>query len=421
MGKRHTRPMDRRQFLARGTLGTLGAGMTLSAAGGVGALLAAQEPKPKRIRKDGMVYRRLGRTELMVSELGMGGSPNPEPPIFTVAVDRGVNYTDSSAGYSRGNSERNIGAVVKGRRDKVVISTKFHPHRFEDDVTAKCIEATEAALERIQTDYIDIMCVHGASDPQHPCLNDEVLAAFEQLKKDGKIRFVGVSNHKDPANVLPPIIESGHYDVVLLAFNAFSGTKVTPEDIKAGKVYDNWLEDSGLQRVLDLAMQHDVGLVAMKSRAGGDRQSLEGYKVGETTLMQAKLKWILSHEAVASVLSEMLNFDILKENLAAAGTTLTAQEQAMLREHVLANSADVCRMCATCVRACPRNVPIPDILRYVMYHDEHGKVQRARRSYRRRVSAGTFASCSGCDACVRACPHRLDIKAKLAYAHSILA
>jgi len=419
MSKRQRRAMDRREFIARSAMGAVGVGMAVGAAGVPGTLLAAEETKPKRISKGGMVYRRLGRTELMVSEISVGGSPSPQPSIFTVALDRGVNYCDSSVSYGRGEGERTIGRVVKGRRDQVVISTKFHPGRFDENVKARCIEAVEAALERLQSDYIDIMCVHGGGPDT--CLNDEVVAAFEQLKNDGKIRFTGVSNHNDPVNVLPPIIRSGHYDVVLLALSRFSGTKVTEQDVKAGKVYDDWLQDSGLQSVLDLAAEHDVGLVAMKSMAGGARQNVEQYQVGDTTLPQAKLKWVLDREGVASCLSELLSFDILKENLAIVGTTLTAEEQAMLREHVLAKSADVCRMCGACQHACPANVPIPDILRCVMYHDEHGKLQRARRSYRRRVSAGTFAGCAGCDACIRACPHGLDIKRKLAYAHSILA
>jgi hypothetical protein len=410
--------MQRREFLVRSAMGAVGAGIAVGAAGIPPTLLAQEQTKPKRIRKNGMVYRRLGRTELMVSEISVGGSPSPQPSIFTVALDRGVNYCDSSASYGRGEGERAIGQVVKGRRDKVIISTKLHPQRSDPNLKAKSIEAVEAALGRLQSDYIDIMCVHGGGPDI--CLNDEVVAAFEQLKKDGKIRFTGVSNHSDPSNVLPPIIESGHYDVVLLALNPFSGSRVGA-DAQADEVHADWLKESGRQGVLDLAMQHDVGIVTMKSMAGGALQNLEKYKTGETTLPQAKLKWVLDREEVSSVLSELLSFDILEENLAVVGTTLTAAEQAMLREHVLSKSADVCRMCAACRRACPAGVPIPDILRYVMYHDEHGKVQRARRSYRRRVSATTFAACAGCDACIRACPHGLDIKAKLAYAHRILA
>ncbi|MGD8239999.1 MAG: aldo/keto reductase [Armatimonadota bacterium] len=421
MPKRKPRALDRREFLARGAMGAV----ALGASGVPSTLWAQEETKPKRITKNGMVYRRLGRTELMVSEISVGGSPSPEPSIFTVALDRGVNYCDSSASYGRGEGERTIGQVIKDRRDQVIVSTKFHPQRFDENIKAQSIEAVEAALERLQSDYIDIMCVHNGS--AETCLNDDVLAAFQQLKEDGKIRFVGLSCHDDPANNLPPIIESGHYDVVLLALNPFTRDRLGANE-QADELHDDWLKDSGRQPVLDLAMEHDVGIVAMKSMAGGAMQNLEKWQAGEatpgaspTTLPQAKLKWVLDREEVSSCLSELLSFDILKENLAVVGTTLTAEEQAMLREHVLQMSAHVCRMCGTCRRACPANVPIPDILRCVMYHDEHGKVHRARRSYRRRVSATTYASCGDCGACARACPHNLDIKRKLAYAHSILA
>jgi len=407
--------MDRREFLARSAMGAVGAGVAL---GAPPALWAAEETKPTRITENGMVYRRLGRTELMVSEISIGGSPSPQPSIFTVALDRGVNFCDSSAAYGRGEGERTIGQVIKDRRDKVIVCTKFHPQRFDDNIKARSIEAVEAALERLQSDYIDVMCVHGGNP--ETCLNDDVLAAFEQLRQDGKIRFTGLSNHNDPTNTLPPIIESGHYDVVLLALNPFSGGRLGA-DAQADELHDDWLEESGRQRVLDLAMQHDVGIVAMKSMAGGAVQNLGKWQVGDTTLPQAKLKWVLDREEVSSVLSELLTFDILKENLAVVGTTLTGAEQAMLREHVLARSAHVCRMCAACVRACPADVPIPDIMRCLVYHDEHGKVQRARRSYRRRVTAMMYASCGNCSACLGACPHGLDIKRKLAYAHSILA
>ncbi len=420
MSQQNGRKINRREFLGQGLAGAIGVGVALGSSGAGSPAWAAEENAAKRLRKGGMVYRRLGRTELMVSELGLGGSPSPPPPVFSAALDRGVNFVDSSAVYGRGQGERNIGRMIKGRRDKVIVCTKFHPYRFQTDVKAQSVKAVEDALERLQTDYIDIICVHGASAPEQ-CLNDDVLAAFAQLKQEGKVRFTGLSNHSDPAHVLPPIIESGHYDVILLALSVFSGTRVTRADVKAGKVYDNWLADSGLQAVLDLAQERDVGIVAMKTMAGGARQKLAKYQVGETTLPQAKLKWALSREAVACALSEMLNFDILDENLAVVGTTLSANEQTMLRQHILDRSADVCRMCGTCLRACPAGVPILDILRYITYHDEHGKIRHARQSYRRHVSAHTFAACADCDACRRACPHGLDIPAKLRYARSVLA
>jgi predicted aldo/keto reductase-like oxidoreductase len=65
-------------------------------------------------------------------------------------------------------------------------------------------------------------------------------------------------------------------------------------------------------------------------------------------------------------------------------------------------------------------VPIPDILRYVMYHDEHGKAQQARREFNRHVSGLLLAACTGCDSCARACPHGLNIPARMRYAGEVL-
>lgn len=409
--------MTRREFIGRSVGVAAGVGLGLSLPAGPAS---AQAPGPKVVRRGGMVYRRLGRTELMVSEISVGGSPSPEPAVFSAALDRGVNYMDTSINYGNGNGERQVGQVVKGRRDKVIISTKIGSGRLKGNRTQELITAAEDAMERLQTDYIDIWCLHGVGSTQE-CLNDEILAGFERLKKDGKIRFAGVSSHADPVTVVPAIIQSGYYDVVLQPFNYFSASRVRQEDVKAGKVYENWVEESGIQGVLDLAKKHDVGLVAMKTMAGGDRQNLKTHQTGNTTLPQAKLKWVLGHDAIATALSEVLTFQILDENLAVVGQTLTVEEQAMLQEHLLARSQDVCRMCFRCAAACPASVPIPDVLRCITYHDEHGKRKLARRLYRDYAATTPLTACQHCHICAKTCPHQINIPAKLEYARSILA
>ncbi len=417
MTKDDRSPVTRRDFVRQAALGAIGAGAAL----GTGSLALGQEGAPEPadhpLKKGDMVYRRLGRTNLMVSELAVGGSPSPNPAVFTEALDRGINLVDSSAAYTRG--EEAIGEVVEGRREQVVISTKCHPQRMEDPEN-QVVAACETALGKLKTDYIDIWCVHGVNKPEL-FLNDAVQAAFAQLREQGKIRFAGVSCHSDPANVLPPLIESGKLDVILLAFNVFSGTTVKQEDVKAGKVYDNWLADSGLQGVLDLAKQNDVGVVAMKTMAGGARQKLDAYQTGDTTLAQAKIKWVLSHEAVAAALSEVLSYEILEENLGVVGQTLTPEDQAMLYDHVRERSASVCRMCGTCQRVCPANVPIPDILRCITYRDLHGKPEYAQVVYREVVASNFRAGCGDCARCAQACPHGLDIPAQLRRARRVFA
>lgn len=413
--------MNRREFIRTSALGVLGTHtlfglLGCSQKGNEQAASLFGDSMHGRIRRGDMYYRRLGRTGLMVSEISLGGSPVPPEPVFRKAVEMGVNYVDTSSTYSNGNSERMIGKIMESRRDKFYVATKFHPVIGQKTKSKEAlIEEMEGSLTRLKTDYVDILLVHGASNSDI-LANEEVLAAFDQLKKDGKIRFTGVSCHVDPVRVLTPAIQSGKYDVINVAYNAYSG-----DQVENGKVYDDYLARSGIEKVIALAKENDVGVVAMKTMAGGDRQNLEAFKTEGVSIPQAKLKWVLQNDAVAAIITEMVNFDILDENLAVSGVDMSSTERKVLSEYVKATSEDYCRMCGTCLRHCPLEIAIPDIMRYAMYHDGYGKTDVARREYRRLPVANTFLGCNLCGRCETICPYGLQIVRKLRNAHQMLA
>ena len=113
----------RREFLKSAAIGGIGAPLALRTglSGGMGPGQA------ERRENNGMFYRRLGRTDLWISEISLGSSPLPDWTVFRTILDRGVNYVDSSHGYSRGNSERQIGRAMREvGRDNLHIGTKFH-------------------------------------------------------------------------------------------------------------------------------------------------------------------------------------------------------------------------------------------------------------------------------------------------------
>ncbi|MHC4946367.1 MAG: aldo/keto reductase, partial [Planctomycetota bacterium] len=282
--------------------------------------LASQEeklaPEAGVRQKGALKYRRLGRTNLMISEISLGGSPVPPEPVFKKAIEMGVNYVDTSSTYSNGNSERIIGKMIKGRRDRFHVATKFHPGR-KYKTRKGLIEEVEGSLSRLETDYIDVLLFHGAKSPEWP-LNEEVLAAFELLRKQGKIRFTGVSCHNDPVGVLTPLIESGHYDMITLGYNAYSG-----ELVEKDKVYKDYLKRSGIEKVIALARQKDVGVLAMKTMAGGERQDLAAFRKEGVSLPQAKLKWVLQNASINGLITEMTSFEMLEENLAASSRPMT--------------------------------------------------------------------------------------------------
>src|SRR6202522_4810662 len=159
-----------------------------------------------------MEYRRLGASGFTAPALSFGcgtfggkgdffnawGSTDDKGArsLVDVCLEAGVSMFDTADIYSAGESERILGTAIKGRRDKVIVSTKatFRSGEAANDVGSSrfhLIAACEAALRRLGTDYIDLFQLHGF-DAQTPA--EEVLSTLDTLVRAGKIRYVGVSN-----------------------------------------------------------------------------------------------------------------------------------------------------------------------------------------------------------------------------------
>jgi aryl-alcohol dehydrogenase-like predicted oxidoreductase len=147
-----------------------------------------------------MQYNKLGTTDKDVSAIVMGcwgigggytwGEQDEKESIKTIttAVDLGINLFDTAEFYSDGYSEEVVGKGLRGLRDKVMIATKVWVDNLTKD---KVIAACEGSLKRLQTDYIDLYQIHW---PNRDVPVEETLEAMDKLKRDGKIRSVGVSN-----------------------------------------------------------------------------------------------------------------------------------------------------------------------------------------------------------------------------------
>ncbi len=147
-----------------------------------------------------MQYNKLGTTDKDVSAIVMGcwgigggytwGEQDEKESIKTIttAVDLGINLFDTAEFYSDGYSEEVVGKGLRGLRDKVMIATKVWVDNLTKD---KLIAACEGSLKRLQTDYIDLYQIHW---PNRDVPVEETLQAMDKLKRDGKIRGVGVSN-----------------------------------------------------------------------------------------------------------------------------------------------------------------------------------------------------------------------------------
>lgn len=209
---------------------------------------------------------RLGRTglEVSVASLGAGGSSklgqgygtsfDDSVRLVQVALDNGINALDTAAGYE---TEEIVGKAITGRRDEVVLSTKstiFEQHRppYGEPISgATFCERVDDSLAKLQTDYIDIMHVHGLSPRWYDYCVQEILPAMHHLRESGKIRFLGVSEawgSDTERQMLQRALQDDYFDVIMLGLNI--------------------INHSAESHVLPLAMENDVGTQCMYAVRG---------------------------------------------------------------------------------------------------------------------------------------------------------
>ena len=216
-----------------------------------------------------MLYRRLGRTDLEVSELSYGAargaSEDPQRFIATVRAcfEAGVNFVDSAAGYDAGQSETVLGEALQGH-DDVIVETKYCPYESYAVGAAyvgtpeALVASAEESLRRLQRDRLDVFLGHGLRtlESLERFMTDGCYEAMVGLREQGKVRFIGISELSEgdgTHEVLQRAVPSGAFDVVMLTINLMLQTA----------------EES----VIPLCRQHGVGTVVMMSLNQSSGQS----------------------------------------------------------------------------------------------------------------------------------------------------
>jgi len=384
--------MKRRNFITAVTSGLFGLGVS----GKLGAE-PSQEAAPLKIKK----YNTLGKTGLKVPDVSCGAISLYEPNVLRYAYECGVTYFDTAEGYLRMKGEAYVGQGLKGVRDKVIITTK-HGQNFKQKIEkAAFMGRVEASLKRLQTDHIDIAMIHNIEDLSLALNNQELMSAYEQLKKDGKIRFTGFSTHNAKAT-LKQAVDTDFAQVVLVMYNHMEGGEIEP--------------------LVKAARQKGIGTVAMKVFAGGMQGQLKSLVSQKTSYPQAAIRWVLSNPDFDTCIPTMSSYSHVEEYVAASGQALdraTLQTLASYRREV---DREYCRVsCRECLSACPKNVAVNDVLRYSMYFEHYGMEKDAIDYYAEMEPERKPLDCAGCTApCEAACPHGLRVKSRLLHTHEIL-
>jgi 1-deoxyxylulose-5-phosphate synthase len=294
-----------------------------------------------------MKRNRLGSSELMVSEIGLGcmslGTEEEKAvSLIHEALERGVNFLDTADLYDAGRNEELVGKAIQGRRDRVIVATKVGNRRVPgvegwvwDSSKEYILSAVKESLRRLGTDYIDLYQLHGGTLDDNI---DETIEAFEKLKQDGMIRCYGISS------IRPNVIrEHVSRSSIVSVMNQYSIL-----DRRAEETVLPLLSEKGIS-VIARGPVASGGLAANKTVSKGYldygfddlvelRERLQPLTNANRTLSQLAIRYSLAHPAVATVIPGASSHEQLRQNLAAADIPpLTEDELEHIRRISIAN------------------------------------------------------------------------------------
>ena len=377
---------NRRNFLKSSLFGA--SGMLVTGSVKAGTARAGTE----------MITRTLGKTGIEVPILSMGVMRADTPNIVKAAFDSGIKHFDTAHGYQRGKNEEMLGEFFKDRpRDSFIIGTKVIPPGI-DRKTGKLgpeftkegfLEMAETSLKRLQMDHVDIFYHHLASS-RETLLNEDILAVLKQLKQEGKAKHVGVSTHKNQAEVIRAAIEGGVHEVILVAIN------FTMKD------------DKDLMDAIEEGAAAGLGFIAMKTMAGGFHDEEKKIPVNGG----AALKWVYQNPHIATSIPGFTKFSELQTDLEIMNGLEMSDEEA---ESLLAadeHTGFYCNGCTGCQHQCRRDLPVTDLMRAYMYTYAYGNLEKGREIL---DEYGVDADpCKGCPGCTVTCSSGFQVAERIA-------
>lgn len=270
--------------------------------------------------------RPMGRTGLEVSYLGLGGyhlgtiqDQQMVDRIVNEAIDAGINFFDNAWEYNDGRSEQVVGQALQGKRDKVIVMSKVCTHGRDKNVAMRQLEDS---LQRLQTDHLDVWQIHEViywNDPDLIFAPNGAAEALVEAKKQGKVRFVGFTGHKDPRIHMKMLSHDFPFDTVQMPLNCFDATFRSFE-----------------QHILPELNRRGIAPLGMKSFGG----SGEMLRHGDVRASEA-LGYAMSLP-VATTISGVDTIEVLHQNLQIARgfKPLPQTEMQKLRDRCRPEAAD---------------------------------------------------------------------------------
>ena len=306
-----------------------------------------------------MEHRELGRTGVSVSKFCLGammfgawGNPDHDESIAIIhaALDAGINFIDTADVYAQGESEEIVGkALAGGRRDDVILATKFHNAMGEDpnrqgNSRRWIVRAVEDSLRRLGTDWIDLYQVHRI-DPDTDI--EETLSALTDLVHQGKVRYIGSSTF--PASQIVEaqwvardrglqrfVTEQPPYSILVRAVEAdvlptcarHGMAVMSYSPLAGGWLSGRWRKDTGQQsssRAGRLPERFDLAQPENQRKLDATEQLAQLAEEIGVTLIGLAIAFVLNHPAITASLIGPRTMEQLESQLAAADVALDAE------------------------------------------------------------------------------------------------
>lgn len=369
-----------------------------------------------------MNYRELGKTGLLVSEIGMGcegfegDNCRNTQRFFDIAAESGINYFDLYT--SNPEVRASVGKALQGRREKFIIQShvcsvwkngQYKRTRNLAEVKA----GFEEMLSLLQTDYLDVGMIHyvDAMDDWERIVNDGVLQYVMEQKKAGSIRHIGMSSHNP--EVALAAVQSGFIEVLMFSVNPCYDLQPASEDVEelwAEKNYETPLVNMDAQRqeLYETCQRLGVGITVMKAFGGGDLLDEKLSPAGKALTVNQCLHYALTRPAVATVLAGARTEEQLRRSLAYE----EASEEEKDYAPAFASFPNIswkghCMYCSHCA-PCPKQIDVASVTKFLNLAKAQGEVPETVREHYALLPHHA-GECIQCGACESRCPFEVSI------------